>query len=135
MISDKSIRDRFVECWKEIPETSKEKAKRLKVNEKYVSQLPRKLKPELKGSLLANFCQVYNYSPSYILLGIGNKKTEPNNSEVVTMFNKILKTLKDIEQKDIDIIKDLLSGMLELNVQFNNPHKALIQESQKRIKS
>jgi transcriptional regulator with XRE-family HTH domain len=134
MITDKSIRDRFIECFHEVPGTTKEKALRLKVNKNYVSQLPNKKRPEIKGSIIANFCQVFNYSPAYLLLGEGTKKGEPNKTEILQLFDKMIKRI-DNRNKDTEIIHDLLSGMLELNVQFNNPKDQLIKEAKKRIRS
>jgi transcriptional regulator with XRE-family HTH domain len=133
-MTDRAIRDRFIECFYEVPGTLKEKALRLKVNKNYISQLPKKKTPEIKGSILANFCSIYRYSPAYILLGEGNKKGEPNHSEILALFDKMIKKIEN-RNKDTEIIGDLLSGMIELNVQFNNPKADLIREAKKRIKS
>lgn len=133
-LTDKEICRRFVECIKEIPETNIEKARKLKVNEKYLIQLPKKKSPQIKGSLLANFCTVYGYSPSYILLGQGTKKGEVSEDELKMMFRVILKEVKN-RNKDTDIIEALLSGMLELKATWNNTHKQLVNKAIKHNKS
>lgn len=51
------------------------------------------------------------------------------------MFNKILKLQKDMDEKSLDIIKDLLSGMLELKASWTETHKQLVEKSKKHIKN
>ena len=104
-------------CLKEVPETYKEKAGKLQVDRSYLISLKTKINPQIKGSLIANFCILYRYSPVYILTGKGTKKGNPDEGEIIQLFKTILKKVEN-RNKDSQIIHDLLSGMIELNVQF-----------------
>ena len=129
LIKDTSIRDRFCSCLHEIPGTLKEKAERLKTNANYLSDLPKKKKPEIKGSILANFCQIYGYSPVYILLGEGPKKGISDDA-VTSLFKEVLKEVKNRNKSD-EIIHDLLQGMIELKAVWGNTTKHLVEKAKK----
>lgn len=104
------------------------------MNDKYLIQLPSKKSPQIKGSLIANFCRIYKYSPIYILLGEGTKKGEPDQGEIIQLFKTILKEVKN-RNKDTDIIHDLLSGMIELKANHTEAHSKLVDKARKYNKS
>lgn len=72
---------------------------------------------EIKSTLIANFCEYYDYSAEYILKGKGDMKGQARKSK---------------EEKLIDLVGDLLDALLEIKPKWNDATSQLVHEAKKR---
>lgn len=107
LINQNGIRDRFVICLKEVSvnERLRDIAEKSGTSESYLSQLQKKQR-KIPASIIANFCIVYHYSPTWILTGVGSMKYLIDRSEAMVKVaeqNRILlealQVLKEIRDK------------------------------------
>lgn len=115
---EKDILARFLAAIKDTGETLDNVAKAIGTSKAYLSQLKTKQSTKIPALMIANFCQAYNYSPYWLLLGKGKRKAG---------------SLKDKEEKLIDIIGDLMDAMLELKPVWNDATKELIHQVKNRV--
>jgi transcriptional regulator with XRE-family HTH domain len=115
-LDERAIRDRFLECVNHAAQKNtsvSEIAVKLGSSRAYFSQLKTKENPEVRASLIADFCLTYGYSPTYIITGEGSK------------FSK--------EERLIEIIGKLFDALLELKPKNPSAIAELIDEVKKRI--
>jgi transcriptional regulator with XRE-family HTH domain len=116
-LDEKAIRDRFLECVNHAAEINGSSVSEIAVNigssRAYFSQLKSKENPEVRASLIADFCLTYGYSATYIITGEGSRYSK--------------------EERLIEIIGELFAAMLELKPKNPSAIAELIDEVKKRI--
>lgn len=76
MLSDDAIRDRFLICLTEVLDqhTQASVAETIGTTNPYLTKLKTADNPQIPVLIIARFCQQYQYSPFYILLGKGDRR-------------------------------------------------------------
>lgn len=88
MLSDAAIRDRFILCLTEVLDqyTQAAVAEAIGTSNPYLTKLKTAENPQVPALLVARFCGTYRYSPYYILLGKGDKKSGPEPQEKKDLY-------------------------------------------------
>lgn len=121
LITDKAIRDRFVKCLEEVctHHTQTRVAEAVGTRQTYLAALKKAKNPKIPTLLVAKFCSIYHYSPHYILIGKGDKRSG----------------LAPEEKKDVyylRIIEQLLAALLELKGSWSDATGELVGEAMKK---
>lgn len=121
VITDKAIRDRFVKCLTEVlvRHTQGRVAKAIGCHPPYLAALKSSDTPKIPALMIAKFCSIYNYSPHYILLGKGEKRSEPPAEEKKDLYY-------------LRIIEQLLAALLEFKGSWNDATGELIAEAMRK---
>jgi hypothetical protein len=119
MLSDTAIRDRFILCLGEVRKdyTLTRIATILQTHQNYLSSLSTHPRPKVPAILIARFCDVFGFSPYYIILGKGGPKETGQQT---------------IEEKLLEINANLIDALLEVKVKVNDPVRQLLNEAKKR---
>lgn len=97
MTEKEHMRLRLFECIDECGETLKEVAKATGTNYSYLSYLRNKNNFDISAHFIASFCTIYKYSPTWIILGTGDKKITGD-----TQLDRIESLLDDVILKLLD---------------------------------
>lgn len=97
LLSDSAIRDRFLICLTEVLDqhTQAKVAEAIGTTNPYLAKLKTADNPQVPVLVIAKFCNIYRYSPFYILLGKGDKKAGmPDPQEKKDLYYlRIIETL------------------------------------------
>lgn len=118
-----AIRARLFTCIDECGETLKEVARATGTNYSYLSALRHKENFDISAHLVSTFCKNYQYNPTWILLGKGDKKLKAKEA----------KQLDRIEGMIDEIVLKLLEALMTpKNTMANDDLNKLIMEAKKR---
>lgn len=128
MTDREAIRKRLFACIDECGETLKEVAAKTKCNYSYLSGLRTKDNFDISAQLIGSFCRHYGYSPTWIILGNGQKKEQKPDRKL----DKLERMMQQLLDRD-EMLEKLLDGLLTPKIlQKNDDLNKLIAEARKR---
>ena len=109
MVTEKEICDRFLSCIDELNQniSVSQIAKTIGTSRSYLSQLKKQTSPNVRASLIANFCLIYGYSPFYIILGKGDRRYQHTNERYLQLITDLLGALFEFKAVWTDETKEL----------------------------